>query len=324
MRAHILNNTWLPFYHDMRERLDARDSYGPKSVRYAKSAHQEKALSLGRFKIVSPKENPRIQDSEHGEIMHSINDPWTEANQLYAAQSQITVKASAVDSSPLIIWDVGLGAATNAMAALQTLENAAETVTSKRGVHMYSFENDLDALRLAAKFPSMFKHLKHEAPHKLLKNRHWKHPTLPIEWTLIEGDFAKDFTNAPAAHVIFYDPFSFKSNPDLWTYELFKKIFSHCQHQPCELMTYTNSTAIRAGLLAAGFFVGKGAATGPKSETTYAMTEHARHHRSDVVLLDEQWLLKWSRSDAKHPFGVATTDHDVMESISNHLQFRRH
>ncbi|HTE40108.1 MAG TPA: tRNA-guanine transglycosylase, partial [Steroidobacteraceae bacterium] len=44
MREHILAGTWLPFYTAQREILDARDSYGPKSIRYAKVAREKSYL----------------------------------------------------------------------------------------------------------------------------------------------------------------------------------------------------------------------------------------------------------------------------------------
>jgi queuine tRNA-ribosyltransferase len=321
MRAHILADTWLPFYNEAKERLDARDSYGPKSVRYAKTQHEEKELSLGRFRIVSPKENPRIQDKSNLEIMHSVNDPATEARVLYVEQSRLAEKCREITDDPLVIWDVGLGAATNVMTAIFTLEQSMEPLRHQRPIHIISFENDLDALRLAAKFPSMFATLKHEAPHKLLKIGSWAHKSLPITWDLKVGDFKDLYKSATKPNIIFYDPFSHKADASLWTYNLFAELFCYCENQSVELMTYTASTAVRAGLLAAGFYVCYGAATGPKSDTTFAATPKAQSARNDLKLLDQTWLERWQRSDAKRPFGEGFEQAVIESKILNHPQF---
>ena len=53
--------------------------------------------------------------------------------------------------------------------------------------------------------------------------------------------------------------FSTKTSGDQWTIEMrFASLFDACAGRAAELFTYTCSTANRAALLAAGFFVAKG------------------------------------------------------------------
>ncbi|HLN87901.1 MAG TPA: hypothetical protein VK200_15590, partial [Candidatus Limnocylindrales bacterium] len=84
------------------------------------------------------------------------------------------------------------------------------------------------------------------------------------------------------------------------------------------------STAVRAALLSAGFFVAQGVGTGPKTETTIAFTraESATQHPLAPPLLDQRWLARWRRSEAKFP---ATIPHDTKSQfatlIESHRQF---
>jgi queuine tRNA-ribosyltransferase len=336
-RQHILNDTWLAFYEQQRGLLDQRDSYGPKTVHFSKIEREKKALTLGRFECVTRDGISRIRDQKSGEVMHSVNDPDAEAESVYCYQSGLRKRLKEMNSGesqsqPLVLWDVGLGAGTNAMTALHAAELLWQQGHLKRKLVMVSFENDLDALRLALKFPSRFKHLRHPAPHKILSEKNWQHSSQLIEWILLEGDYQIHADHAPAPHIVFFDPFSYKRDSELWTIEVFQKLFQKSVDLESIVCTYSASTAVRAGFLAAGFFVGAGVATGPKSETTIAMTpSYVRRHQADddqnkLTLLDKSWLERWHRSDAKTPHSLAALTTDDIDrfhdSIVEHPQFK--
>ena len=313
MRVHILAGTWLPFYAEQREKLDARDSYGPKSIFNAKAERTQRKMELGRYEVIVRDEVGRIRDRTSGEVMHSVSDPIEEARTLYVDQSRVVAKAhrNSASSEPLVIWDVGLGAAANAMATILALEESLNALTKEereafrvRKVVMVSFENDLDALRLALRHPGWFKHLRHRAPNALLKDGLWQSGCETLEWRLVADDFAKTKHLAPRPDIIYFDPFSLKTDQGLWTLDAFQELHELCASGATELFTYSTSTAVRSALLAAGFYVAKGAATGPKAETTIAMTRDARHADHPHELLGQDWLERWNRSDAKTPFGV--------------------
>ena len=97
----------------------------------------------------------------------------------------------------------------------------------------------------------------------------------------------------------------------------FAKIHRACMGRQAELFTYSASTAVRAALLSAGFFVAPGVGTGPKAETTAA---YARPISSG--LLGGEWLDRWGRSQAKFPEGLAETARASFEArILQHPQF---
>lgn len=314
IRASILDDSFLNFYERWKEILVGQDEANPVTTPKVAKV-KEKRASFGNYEVyASPNGEARIRQKSSGEVMHSVNDPNAEAKSLYVDQSQLLNKARE-PGADLVIWDVGLGAAYNAMATIRTLETA-EGIT--RNIKLVSFENDLNALRLALAHANRFEHLHHPAPSQLLENRKWCSGESPLEWSLFEGDFLNQMSEAPAPDIIFYDPFSAKADSELWTLKTFQKLFALCQTKPVELFTYSASTAVRTTLLAAGFWVAKGAGTGPKSETTIAL----RLDSPSTVypLLDASWIERWKRSHTQTPLGCQPSE-EWTNIITSHPQF---
>src|SRR5438552_12912287 len=81
--------------------------------------------------------------------------------------------AALKDPEPLVIWDVGLGAAANAMAAIRCYEEQAAS-GPVRPMQIISFENDLDSLRLAFRHNDRFPYLRHSGPAGILDRGQWQ------------------------------------------------------------------------------------------------------------------------------------------------------
>ncbi len=318
MREHILADTWLPFYRSQRDVLDARDSYGKAPRHVTKAALRERKRKRGRYEVIVKNEVGYIRDTASGEVMHLGSDPGHEARSLYVEQSRLGERLQEPGGAPLVVWDVGLGAAANAMAAVLAVEHL--PAPPARRLVLASFENDLDSLRLALDHPGWFKHLRHAAPGALLANHVWQSGS--IEWRLFVGDFAQCKFEAPPPDLIFFDPFSFKTDQAMWTLRAFRELAKVCKDKPAELFTYTYSTSVRAAMLAAGFYVAKGRATGPKGETTIGLSAGAAAGAHGRQLLDAQWLAKWQRSAAQAPFGSAAEDDSWREAVLAHPQFK--
>jgi queuine tRNA-ribosyltransferase len=207
---------------------------------------------------------------------------------------------------------VGLGAAFNSMAVIHSLKEK----TSQGNLKIISFEKDMDALRLALFHPAEFLHLRHKAPHELLEKSSYNDKK--INWQLIEGDFLETFKEAPLPDLIFFDPFSSKTDSELWSLQTFKKLFSFINSKNCSLYNYTASTVIRARLLLAGFFVAHGKASPPKEETTVAFTQKCEIQQH---LLGEEWLEKLERSDAKTLICLEQAWPMLEKQLKAHSQF---
>jgi queuine tRNA-ribosyltransferase len=179
-------------------------------------------------------------------------------------------------------------------------------------------------LILATKHPGCLPYLRHGAPSKILAHGSWQHTSNLLHWELLKGDFRDFIDSANIPELIFYDPFSIKTGAELWTGEIFARIFARCAAKPAELYTYSTSTAVRAALLSAGFFVAQGVGIGPKTETTIAFTraEGAAHHPLTPPLLDQKWLARWRRSEAKFPATFAPDEQARFATlIESHRQF---
>lgn len=286
----------------------------------------DKSLRLGDYEVHRAWEGfASVRQISSGEIMHSRTDPMKEARELYVEQSHLAerLRSEPRIEEPLVIWDVGLGAAANAMAAIECYEES----STARPLRIVSFENDLDSLRLALRNLESFPYLRIQAADGILREGEWRSTSHPgLSWQLLLGDFLTTLNQAPAPDIVFYDMFSTKTSAGLWTAAAFRKLFDACAGGAVELFTYTCSTANRAALLAAGFFVAKGRNAGEKIETTIAMTPAAfRSSRGQQrALLSGDWLGKWERSAAKFPADIGPNERLAFEKIiRGHEQFRK-
>jgi tRNA U34 5-methylaminomethyl-2-thiouridine-forming methyltransferase MnmC len=257
-----------------------------------------------------------IRNKLVNEIMHNPVGPWVEANALYIDQSKLRDKLQSRTKQDLVVFDVGLGAAANALAVL----HCAQSVRSQRKLHLISFEKDLSLLRFALDNAHHFDHFKgfEKILETVLQDHKWQSEL--ISWELHAGDFLDKIVNVTAkANLICFDPYSPEVNREMWTVGAFKKLYSHCDREDSLLLTYSQSTPVRVALLAAGFYVGVGHATGLKSETTQA----AAALKSLAEPLGEKWLLRWKRSSTPFPFNTSEAEQaELTEIILKHPQFK--
>ncbi|MBV8760436.1 MAG: tRNA guanosine(34) transglycosylase Tgt [Deltaproteobacteria bacterium] len=299
IRAAIEADTFAAYYATKREELARDDVDNP-----AKRPEPRKAATRGAFGVRIGDEFASIEHLASGEVMHSVVQPDAEAEAVYVRQSKLLAS-----QKPLVVWDVGLGAAHNAMALIRALEAA-----PRAPVEIVSFERDLDAFRLALANTGPFAHLRHRAPHVLAQ--HKKYERDGVTWRLVEGDFLAHYASAPQPDLIFWDPFSQKVDGALWTLATFRALYAHLRG-PVELFTYSASTAVRTSLLAAGFRVARGVATGPKEETTIAVKGDVEH-----PWLGAEWLERRARSTARFGADVPEALYaEVDAAVENHPQF---
>jgi queuine tRNA-ribosyltransferase len=287
---------------------------------------REEVSQLGDYEVHRAWEGfASIRQISSGEIMHSRTEPMEEARKLYVEQSFLAERLTENPrkKDPLVIWDVGLGAGANAMAAIECFEG----VAGARPLRIISFENDLDSLRLALRNKEDFPYLRVDAVEAILADGRWQSPEATgLSWLLLPGDFLETMNHAPAPDLIFYDMFSTKTSAQLWTLGAFRKLFAACAGRAAELFTYTCSTANRAALLAAGFHLARGRNAGEKVETTTGLTPAALRSSTSRrrEFLGTDWLAKWNRSAAKFPTDVAPNERSGFEKIiRDHEQFRK-
>lgn len=229
------------------------------------------------------------------EVMHPGLGPVLEAETLYVAQSRLAERlCDGSTNAPLVLFDVGLGAGSNAIAAFR----AAHAVTAPaRRLAIISFERDLEPFELASAEEERFGFTgaARLAARALLAGK--SHEDERVTWTLVRGELPGSLVAAAAlADVIFWDPYSPRANPELWTIAAFAAARAKAGPH-ATLFTYSASTASRAALVLAGWAVGAGASTGNKGETTMAAIEVG-----DLVApLERQFLRRIALVDAPRP-----------------------
>ncbi len=321
-RAAIEAGRYGPFMRETLARIDRHehDSSGRSPGRRAEQPAPNPAapdpLAPGvRFEIVATSSGaPSMRDAEAGEVMHPVIGATVEAERLYVAQSRLASRLTEPGDRPLTLFDVGLGAAGNALAALRA---ARALPAGRRPLAVVSFERELGALALAAS-PEGAARLgwtDEEAAAARAILRSGRHEEPGIRWRLSAGDALTQLdAEGERAELVFWDPFSPKVNAQLWTAGAFARLAARCA-PGAELFTYSTATASRSALLLAGWVVGHGDASGPKEETTAAALPPALPARP----LDRRWLARLERSSAPFP---ADAPGDALQRIGALEQFK--
>ena len=277
-----------------------------------------------------------VRCADCGETMHPVAGPAAEAEALYVRQLRLSERFCEAREE-FVIWDVGLGAGANSLAAIQALRDVAGRVI------VVSFDHTLEALRFAVEHAG---ELDYFGELRAIATRvaggesdlGFKMGKAEVRWRIGLGDFpgllatakgssgrhtAAGTSWSPSPHVVLFDPFSPARNPEMWTLALFRDLFCRLDPaRPCALATYSRTTFVRVSLLLAGFFVGVGEPVAGKEETTIAAND-----RSLVAKpLDRGWLEKARRSHSAEPltepvYRQAPLSPESWSKLQGHPQF---
>ena len=290
-----------------------------------------------------------VRSLAEDETFHPVVGPAIEAEALYVRQLHLPERVQATPGE-FVIWDVGLGAAANALTAIRLIRGSLKGKPAQ--LRLVSFDHTSAAAAFALKHGAELGYVAgyESALAELVKNHSVKFSDdlLQVEWTLEPGDFpawlkqnperrlptrpesvlscehAVTEAGVPPPHAILFDPFSPKKNPAMWTVPLFAGLFRRLDPQrPCALATYTRSTMARVTMLLGGFFVGVGHPSGLKEETTMAA------NRPDLLdePLDRRWLERAKSSHSAEPlsgpvYRQAPLSPETWERLRQHPQFR--
>jgi len=266
-----------------------------------------------------------VHSLAHRETFHPVIGPVAEAEALYVRQLGL-VEWLRSHSGEFVLWDVGLGAAANAVTVLRAGEGIAGSI------RLISFDQTLEPLEFALQHVDKLEYLSgyERQLEELISRRQAAFETgqQKVRWEVHLADFPALMSQPSAKklakpHVIMFDAFSPATNPAMWTQPLFADLFQLLDPaRPCALPTYSRSTMLRVTLLLAGFFVGVGHATGEKEETTLAA--NARELIAEP--LDRKWLQRARRSTSAEPmwepvYRQAPLAAETWEKLQKHPQF---
>ncbi len=268
-----------------------------------------------------------VRELAVGETMHPGLGPAAEAEVLYVKQLRLVERLRAHEGE-FVVWDVGLGAAANALGVLRAARGCDATL------RLVSFDHSTELLRFAIAHTAALGYLEEfvERLRALADTRavSFTDDGLRVNWQFIEADFPSwlrgpDVASTPKPHAILFDPYSPARNPAMWTAPLFASLFAALDPaRPCALATYSRSTMTRVALLLAGFHAGVGHATGLKEETTMAANTPALVEEP----LGAPWLERVQRSGGAEPlfeavYRQAALSPESWAGLMAHPQFQK-
>jgi queuine tRNA-ribosyltransferase len=276
----------------------------------------EKGLRIGAFEVVRTFGGHwAVLDHDTREVMHPVVGPVRESQQLYVGPSRLVQRLqTGASTQPLVVLDVGLGAGSNALAAIVARLSLGD---QGRPLHIVSFDRTADALRLslapahAADFgvtPAL-----HALAEELLRDRFVEIPGLT--WRLVLGELPGTLAALAdgVADIVYWDPFSPRQNPALWGVVAFSALRRVCR-EGATVHTYSGATAVRSALLLAGFFVGLGETLGANKRASVAAAE-----RTELTEpLTRRFIERLGRSSAALP---GDAPDDALLRIAAHPQF---
>jgi tRNA U34 5-methylaminomethyl-2-thiouridine-forming methyltransferase MnmC len=286
-----------------------------------------------------------LHSLRYDETFHPVIGPVAEAEALYVNQLRLRDRLRN-HSGEFVIWDVGLGAAANALTVLRATRELATPL------RLISFDCTTAPLAFALQHATTLGYFQgYESQTRAILDQHaiqFTDGVREVNWQFHVADFptwladslerralnrhvssqesqrAESVFTAPPPHAILFDAFSPAKNPAMWTLPLFTNLFQRLDPQrPCALPTYSRSTILRVTLLLAGFHVGVGHATGEKEETTIAA------NTLDLLAepLDRRWLDRARRSHSAEPmleniYRIAPLTTDSWAKLLRHPQFK--
>jgi len=297
IRASILDGSFLRLYHERRAYLHAPDldhptdgkpstprSSGPPRVLGAYAIHEAQPSSTSTSLSLSIVHRPS------GAVMHPPAPPPGTSRLPFIgnARDRLLELLRTPDpaNEPVVLWDVTMGTAGNAMAAVACYEEAA-AAGPLRPLHLISFEDDPDLLRLALLHHGHFTYLRHAGPPALLRDGAWQSRKLPgLQWRLVQGDFPVAISGTsqplPRPDLVLHDCFATQRRGEQWTCDAFAALASACATHDTELHSADCSPQRRAALLAGGFHAVHPAPGDGGSEATLALTAPASARRASV------------------------------------------
>lgn len=176
----------------------------------------------------------------------------------------------------MVVIDFCFGLGYNTFAAL-----AYASEKKIRNVTLIAFENDLDIMLQLEHIilPEKYERWKKLFLEMLKHNKQYEKETYAYYeirqegYTLILylGD-AKECLNYShkKADILFFDPFSLRKCPDMWSEEIFKKVYLSMSEKSI-LTTYSCSKVVRKNMSVAGFEIEDGPIVGRKAPGTLAL-----------------------------------------------------
>jgi queuine tRNA-ribosyltransferase len=173
IRTSILDDRFLPLYHDKRAILAEEDLDHP--VKPPKRGQSATVNEIGQFEL-------------HGSSIRHLETSAVVPTEIREELPELTKLLKAKNDAPVIVWDEGLGAGAAALSAILVYEALAQK-QPVRPMDIVSVADDLDALRLALSHKKIFPWLRHGAADTILHRGAWKSRFCDgLSWSLAQEE----------------------------------------------------------------------------------------------------------------------------------------
>lgn len=213
-------------------------------------------------KVITKDGSETFYSKEYREHYHSLSGAEEEAFEKHAKPAHIEEYAK-IGKITIIDFCFGLGY--NSAAAIDlALEQNPDCM-----IEIFGLENDEDLLNSLETLTPKFK----SWPIIIDAVKHKAHNKNNIKLTLLVGDAREELDKIKkCVDIVFFDPFSPKKCPHLWTKEIFQKLYS-LMNKGGRLTTYSCAKTVRTNLKEAGFKITDGPTIGRRAPSTIAIKE---------------------------------------------------
>ena len=209
--------------------------------------------------VITDDGSPSLYEETLQEGYHSVSGAMTESLEKFAKPLRSLIK-----KNHLKVLDTCFGLGYRSCAVAEVFKDHHLEITAvEKDPSLLSFMKQMVLPGEPQKIYSRFQQLAKD---------HLKISLPKLKLQLIHGDVRRVLPKLKKFDVVIHDPFSPKKVPELWTPQLFKKIFSHMNKQGV-LVTYSCARSVRDALRAAGFTVIDGPTVGRRSPSTIAIKD---------------------------------------------------
>lgn len=224
-------------------------------------------MVLGDKFVITEDGSPTLWDPDYGEHHHSMIGAYTEARYKF-----IETAKTVIQTHPKInLLDLPFGLGYNFVALAEYIE----TNSLDNTVHCIGIEKDQSVLDMVEHYPQTHPLSKHfqqidnilkKKPQKLINGSSLDIIVYDLLHTLpqLNVDYKKHF------HLIFYDPFSPRSAPHLWSKTEVLQYLVDMLSQDGLFITYSASNKVRKALQELGCYIAPTPAVGRKMPGTIA------------------------------------------------------
>ncbi|MFP4118570.1 MAG: tRNA (5-methylaminomethyl-2-thiouridine)(34)-methyltransferase MnmD [Candidatus Woesearchaeota archaeon] len=207
-----------------------------------------------------------FRNTEIDECYHTKSGSFHEALEKHVRPSRIVEIAK--KNSSVVIGDACFGLGYNTLMALHHIRKECPGCNIK----IIAFENDPALMEEASRLTFDKTYEQEATIIKSMLKPPYQYFSSDFQGSVWVGDLAKMLMYVPddTFDVIFYDPFSPKKQPEMWSEELFRQAY-RSMRQGGRLTTYSCARIVRDNMKKAGFAVEDGPCIGRRSPSTIAV-----------------------------------------------------